>query len=126
MRRALSDQRDYMPVGLYFDVHIDHAILAQLRLRQVDVITAKEDGADQLTDEKLLDRAGSLGRPVFTHDIRFKAMAESWQAQGHPFCGLIFAHLLQVSIGQYVKDLELIAKATDASDWVSEVLRLPL
>lgn len=53
-------------------------------------------------------------------------MAENWQAQGRPFCGLIFAHLLQVSIGQCVKDLELIAKATDANDWVSEILRLPL
>jgi hypothetical protein len=115
-----------MPVALYFDVHIDHAILGQLRLRQVDVITAQEDGADRFTDEKLLDRASSLGRPLFTHDIRFKAMAESWQAQGRPFCGLIFAHLLQVSIGQCVKDLELIAKATDPNDWVSEILRLPI
>jgi hypothetical protein len=31
-----------------------------------------------------------------------------------------------VSIGQCVKDLELIAKATDSEDWVSTVLRLPL
>ncbi len=101
-----------MPIALYFDVHIDHAILAQLRLRQVDVITAQEDGADQLADDKLLDRASSLGRPIFTYDIRFKAMAENWQSQGRPFCGLIFAHLLQVSIGQCVKDLELIPTRT--------------
>jgi hypothetical protein len=26
-----------MAVGLYFDVHVDHAIAGQLRLRQVDV-----------------------------------------------------------------------------------------
>jgi hypothetical protein len=53
-------------------------------------------------------------------------MAEDWQRRSRPFCGLIFAHLLQVSIGQCVKDLELIAQATDPHDWASSVLRLPL
>lgn len=53
-------------------------------------------------------------------------MAGAWQGTGRPFCGVIFGHLLQVSIGQCVKDLELIAKATDPQDWKNEVLRLPL
>ena len=98
-----------MAVGLYFDVHVDHAIAAQLRLRQVDVLTAQEDGGDQLTDDLLLERAGQLARPLVTHDIRLGNMAEDWQRQGRPFCGPIFGHLLQVSIGQCVKDLELLA-----------------
>ena len=115
-----------MAVPLYFDVHVDHAIVGQLRLRQVDVLTAQEDGADRLTDEMLLERASQLGRPLVTHDIRFNAMAQNWQSQGRPFCGLVFGHLMQVSIGQCVKDLELIAKATDREDWVSAILRLPL
>jgi hypothetical protein len=115
-----------MPVALYFDVHVDHAIAGQLRLRQVDVLTAQDDGTDQLSDEQLLEHASKLGRPLVTHDIRFHALAQDWQAQGRPFCGLIFGHLMQVSIGQCVKDLEVIAKATDPQDWVSAVLRLPL
>ena len=115
-----------MAVGLYFDVHVDHAIAAQLRLRQVDVVTAQEEGTDQLTDELLLERASQLGRPLVTHDIRFKALAEEWQRQSRPFFGLVFAHLLQASIGQCVKDLEIIAKGTDPQDWVSAVVRLPL
>lgn len=115
-----------MAVSLYFDVHVDHAIVGQLRLRQIDVLTAQEDGATTLTDELLLDRATKLGRPVVTHDIRFHAMAQGWQGQGRSFCGLIFGHLMQVSIGQCVKDLELIAKATDPQDWSSTVIRLPL
>lgn len=115
-----------MAVGLYFDIHVDHAIVAQLRLRQVNLLTAQEDGADQLSDDLLLQRASQLGRPIVTHDIRFKALAEEWQKQNRPFCGLIFGHLMQVSIGQFVKDLELIAKDTDPPDWVSAVLRLPL
>ena len=115
-----------MAIGLYFDVHVDQAIAAQLRLRQVDVLTAQEDGADQLSDDLLLERASRLGRPLITHDIRFKAMAVDWQSQPRPFCGLIFGHPLHVSIGQCVKDLELIAKATDPLDWISAIVRLPL
>jgi Domain of unknown function (DUF5615) len=115
-----------MAVGLYFDVHVDHAIVGQLRLRHVDVLTAQEDGSDRLADDFLLERASQLGRPLVTHDIRFNAMAEHWLQQGRPFCGLVFGHLMQVSIGQCVKDLELIAMATDSQDWVSAILRLPL
>ncbi len=115
-----------MAVGLYFDVHVDHAIAAQLRLRQVDVLTPQEDGATQFTDELLLERGSRLGRPIVTHDIRFLAMAEDWQRKSRTFCGLIFGHLMQVSIGRCVKDLELIAKATYPQDWASTILRLPL
>jgi hypothetical protein len=115
-----------MAVALYFDVHVDRAIAAQLGLRQVEVLTAQEDGTGRFSDESLLEHAGRLGRPGVTHDIRFHAMAENWQRLGRPFCGLIFAHPMQVSIGQCVRDLELIAKATNPQDWMSEVLRLPL
>lgn len=115
-----------MAVSLYFDVHVDHAIGAQLRLRQVDVLTAQEDDANRLTDDLLLERASQLNRPLVTHDIRLQALAEDWQQHGRPFCGLIFGHLMQVSIGQCVRDLELIAKATDDQDWTSTIVRLPL
>ena len=115
-----------MAVALFFDVHVDHAIAGQLRLRQVDVSTAQEDGVDRLSDELLLEHAVRLGRPLVTHDIRLHAMAETWQRQGRPFCGVIFGHLMQVSIGQCVQDLEIVAKATDAEDWSSAIIRLPL
>jgi hypothetical protein len=81
-----------MAIALYFDVHVDRAIVGQLRLREVDAITAQVDGSDRLTDGLLLERASQIGRPVVTHDIRFLAMAADWQRLGRPFCGLIFAH----------------------------------
>ena len=115
-----------MAVALYFDVHVDRAIAGQLRLRQVEVLTAQEDDSDRFSDETLLEHALQLGRPIVTHDIHFLAMAENWQRLGRPFCGLIFAHLMQASIGQCVRDLEIIAKATDLQDWGSAVVRLPL
>jgi hypothetical protein len=115
-----------MAIALYFDVHVDRAIVGQLRLREVDVLTAQEDARDRLSDESLLEHASRLGRPIVTHDIRFLAMAEKWQRLGRPFCGLIFAHPMQVSIGKCVHDLEVNAKATDPQDWANDVVRLPL
>jgi hypothetical protein len=115
-----------MAIALYFDVHVDYAIVGQLRARQVDVLTSQEDQSATYPDDRLLMRASELRRVLFTHDIRLQAMAEQWARTGRQFRGVIFAHLPVVTIGQCVKDLELIAKATDASDWASTVIRLPL
>ncbi len=115
-----------MSVALYMDVHVPRQITDQLRRRGVDVLTAQEDGADTLEDADLLERARTNNRVLFTQDIRFKALAESWQARGRPFAGLVFAHQIHGSIGQYVLDLELIAKSTDPEEWFGVVERLPL
>jgi predicted nuclease of predicted toxin-antitoxin system len=40
-----------MEVRLYMDVHIPKAITVELRIRGVNVITAQEDGTDQLPDD---------------------------------------------------------------------------
>ena len=111
---------------LYLDVHVPAAVARQLRTRGVDVLTAQEDDAAELDDPDLLDRAGLLGRLIFTQDIRFKALAEDWQRGDRPFAGLVFGHQLHGSVGQYVRDLELIAKATDPVDWLGQVEQLPL
>lgn len=114
-----------MSVPLYMDVHVPQAITEQLRRRGVDVLTAIEDGAATLTDEALLERVGVLGRVLFTQDIRFKAMAEDWQNQGKLFAGLIFGHQMGGTIGQFVKDLELIALGSDVEEWANTVEYLP-
>lgn len=51
---------------------------------------------------------------------------EQFQADGRPFAGLLFGHQLRGSISQYVRDLELIAAATESSEWVGRVEVLPL
>jgi hypothetical protein len=114
-----------MPVGLYLDVHVDKAIHDQLRLRSVDILRAQDDEAVEMADEELLQHVTDLGRLIFTQDIRFKALAEEWQRAGKPFSGLLFGNQLGVTIGTYVKDLELIAKATDPSEWIGVIQHLP-
>jgi hypothetical protein len=52
-------------------------------------------------------------------------MAEDWQSQGRQFAGLIFGHQLGGTIGQYVKDLELIAQASEPKEWMNTIEYLP-
>ncbi|MBE9080153.1 DUF5615 family PIN-like protein [Romeria aff. gracilis LEGE 07310] len=70
-----------MPIALYMDVHVPQAITAQLRRRNVDVLAAIEDETNLLPDDQLLERAAQLNRVLFTQDIGFRAMAESWQKE---------------------------------------------
>lgn len=114
-----------MATKLYMDVHVPRPIPEQLRRRGVDVLTAWEDDATLLADADLLDRARLLGRLIFTQDIRFRALAEQWQRSGREFAGLAFGHQLQGTIGEYVRDLELIALATEPAEWRNAVVYLP-
>lgn len=114
-----------MSVLLYMNAHVPQAITDQLRRRGVDALTAVEDGSAEIDDDILLERAREFGRVLFTQDVRFKAMAEDWQRQGRPFAGLLFGHQLQGTIGQFVRDLELIAKASEPTEWLNTVEYLP-
>ena len=102
------------------------AITDQLRHRGVDILTAIEDGCRKLDDADLLERARLLGRVLVTQDIRFRVLAEDWQRQGKPFAGLVFAKQHSKAIGQYVIDLELIAKVSEPDEWLNAIERLPL
>jgi predicted nuclease of predicted toxin-antitoxin system len=115
-----------MPIQFYMDVHVPEAVAFQLRARGVDVLTAIEDNARQLTDAEILQRAHDLGRVVVTQNIRFRALAEAWQKKGRPFSGLVFAHQLRITIGQFVSDLSLIAEVTTPEEWRNTVEHLPL
>ena len=46
-------------------------------------------------------------------------------SQGKTFSGLLFGNQLGVTVGTYVKDLELIAKATELGEWQNVVQHLP-
>ena len=115
-----------MSIALYMDVHIPRAITLGLRMRDVDVLTAQEDGADILTDPDLLDRATQLDRIVFTFDDDFLAEAAKRQRENKLFTGVIYAHPLRISIGRCVHDLELIAKVGESEDLRNLVEFLPL
>ena len=108
------------------DVHVPYAISAELRRRGVDVLTAQQDGAAELEDAELLDRASALERVLFTRDDDLLAEASQRQTNRIPFFGVIYAHQRNATIGQCVLALELTAKASDPAEWSSRVEYLPL
>ena len=83
-----------MSVALYMDVHVRRAVTNDLRLRGVDVLTTQEDGTARWPDDRLLDRAGELGRILFSQDDDLLTEAELRQRESRPFAGVIYAHQL--------------------------------
>lgn len=81
-----------MTVALYMDVHVHRAITTGLRLREIDVLTAQEDGYRTAADDLLLDRATELQRVLFTQDEDLLAEANQRQVNGVSFAGVIYAH----------------------------------
>ncbi len=115
-----------MSLRLYMDVNVPYPITLELRLRGLDVLTAQEDGTRGMDDPRLLDRASGLGRVLFTHDIDMLREATRRQKSGERFSGLIYAHQLNITIGQCVNGLELIARVSEPDEWVNRVEFLPL
>lgn len=114
-----------MTVPLYMDHHVPAAITAGLRQRGVDVVTALEDGAAMFDDDALLARATSLGRALFSQDEDLLAIAHQWLQAGRGFAGVVYAHQMAISIGQAVRDRELLANALDPADMQNKVEYLP-
>ena len=108
------------------DVHVPYGITVGLRLRDVDVLTAQEDGSRKLDDADLITRATSLGRVVFSQDDDMLREGARLQRSGIHFSGIADAHQLGITIGQCIDDLELIAKGSHADEWTNRLEYLPL
>jgi predicted nuclease of predicted toxin-antitoxin system len=115
-----------MAVALFMDHNVPRAITIGLRLRQVDVLTAYEDGSNELDDPLLIDRARELGRVLFTRDDDLLVEAARRQRSGITFHGLVYAHQLRAPIRRCVDELELIAKSVEPEDLLNQIIFLPL
>ena len=115
-----------MNVKFYMDVHIKRAVTNGLRLRGVDVLTAQDDGTTELEDDLLLERATELNRVLFSQDDDLLREANKRQQKGENFAGVIYAHQLNITVGQCINDLMLIAEATNSEEWQNAVVYLPL
>jgi predicted nuclease of predicted toxin-antitoxin system len=108
------------------DEHVRRAITNGLKLRGIDVITVQKDGKNGTHDSILLAIATELNRVIFTQDDDFLVMANCRQQEGVKFSGVIYGHQQYVTVGECVRDLELIAKASESEDLVNQVQYLPL
>lgn len=114
-----------MPISFYMDHHVPKAITLGLRKRGVNVITAYEDQAAQMDDPVLLDRATQLKRILFTQDEDFLREGAKRLANGIYFVGIVYGHQ-ELSIGDCIRDLEVIAKAGASHEFENRVEYLPL
>ncbi|HEX5715170.1 MAG TPA: DUF5615 family PIN-like protein [Thermoanaerobaculia bacterium] len=115
-----------MSLILYMDENVHRSITGGLRLRGVDVLTVQEDGRRGLDDSGILDRATELGRVLFSQDEDLLAEARHRQSAGISFAGLVYAHQLHTTIGDCVRDLEIVAQAAHLDEMADQVLFLPL
>ena len=115
-----------MSLALYFDHNVRAAIASGLRQRGVDVLLAYEDGYAEVDDPIVLERATELGRVTFTNDDDFLPIARQWLAAGRTFAGVVYVHQLDLTIGQTIAELEILAKAGNPEDFLNQVVYLPL
>jgi hypothetical protein len=79
-----------------------------------------------MEDPRLLDRAGELGRVLFSQDEDLLIEAARRQREGIHFAGLIYAPQLELSVGRFIEELEILAKAGLLTDFVNRVQYLPM
>jgi predicted nuclease of predicted toxin-antitoxin system len=108
------------------DENVPGAITEALKKRGLDILTVQEDGLTSAPDPVVFKRAIELGRVVFSEDQDFLVEAKRYQMEGLPFPGVIFARQRIVSIGDCVRDLELIMSAGSPEDLANSVQYLPL
>jgi hypothetical protein len=115
-----------MTLAFYMDEHVPRPITVGLRLRGVDVLTAQEDAHRETDDAALLDRAAELGRVMFSFDADMLREATRRQQERGSFIGLVFAHPARISVGECIRDLEVMAKVGEPTDLTNQIAYLPL
>ena len=110
---------------LYMDQHVHAAVTSGLQSREVDVLTAYEDGQSDKSDPDILQRATELGRVLFTQDVDFVEITNEWLETGRDFCGTIYAHQQKATIGQLIDDLEVICQAMSTDEIHNQFIRIP-
>jgi predicted nuclease of predicted toxin-antitoxin system len=95
-----------MPRALTFhlDENCDPRIAVGLRLHDIDVGTTAEAGLLQASDEEQLAYATAQSRVIVTQDTDFLRLAAA--GQEHP--GIVFYPAQNRSIGQVIRDVQLI------------------
>ena len=113
-------------IQFYMDENVHGAITRSLRERGFDVLRVQDDGYMGYADDEILDHATELGRVLFSQDDDLLREATARQREGRSFGGVVYAHQLNVSIGQCVADLALLGQAGVPTDFTDSVYYLPL
>jgi predicted nuclease of predicted toxin-antitoxin system len=98
---------------IYADENIERSIIEGLRRRRIEVFSAIELGYIGKPDEFHIKKASEMKAVILTHDSDFLRIASSKEVNHN---GIIFSHSKNVSIGQCIRGVELIARVLTDKD----------
>ena len=108
------------------DEHVKSAVTEGLRQRGFDVLTSQEDGSDGLSDPEQLDRATFLGRVFVSQDEDLLSEGARRQSTGSEFAGIIYGHQLDLTIGQMISELEIVAYCLHETEIRGQIYYIPM
>jgi len=102
-------------VRLYVDVDAsEHAVVKALRQRGIDVLTATETCHEQLTDDRHLEFAASVGRPIYSLNARdFARLHAEYLTSGRSHAGIIVIPRQRYGTGEKVRRISDLLAKTD-------------
>jgi predicted nuclease of predicted toxin-antitoxin system len=115
-----------MPLSFLLDEHLPKALAIGLRLRGIEVSMAYAEGVDGFSDVELLHYATNHNMVLISQDDDLLVIAADLQTQGIAFSGVIYSHQRQLSVGELVRDLELVANTLEPEEIQNTVLYLPI
>jgi predicted nuclease of predicted toxin-antitoxin system len=115
-----------MPIRYLLDEHLPKALAIGLRLRGIEVFMAYTEGVAGFSDTDLLRYATAQNMVLVSQDDDLLVIAADWQIKAIAFSGVIYSHQRQLSIGELVHDLELVANTLEPEELENTVLYLPI
>jgi len=112
-----------MQIRLYFDEDAQRGSLTgSLRLRGVNVQTTNEAGMVGKSDEEQLEYATSVGRVIYSFNVRdFNALHTEWLIKEKSHGSIILAPQLRYSIGERMRRLLVIVSSLSAEQMQNRI-----
>lgn len=103
---------------IYADENIERSIVEGLRRRKIEVFSARELGYLGKPDEFHIKKASEMKAVILTHDTDFLKIASRKDVTHN---GVIFLHSKNISLGQCIREVELIARVLTDKDMKNHI-----
>ena len=112
-----------MTVRPYVDEDaLDNDLISALRVRGIDIITAREAGMIEQKDEVHLEYATTQGRALFSFNVGdFYRLHAGFLREGKAHAGIILARQQRYTVGEQMRRLLKLIAAKSAEDMRNQV-----
>ena len=116
-------------ISLLTDEDFNGAIFKGLRRRhpELDIVRVQDEGLMGAKDTALLEWAAQNGRIFLTHDINTVTMhAYERVNRGLPLPGVLIVNMHNISIGQAIDEISILALCDREEEFIDQVRYIPL